>query len=196
MGRRSDHSRAELADMILAEGQRHMADVGYAGFSAREVAKRIGYSIGTLYNVFGSHDLLVLAINVRTLERWADALRTGLHDASGDRIEAMARAYFNFAAANPQAWAALYDHRMPPGQAVPDWYRAALAALLEIVFSEIERALPGVAPSRAAELGRSLLALVHGHCVWALNGTFALLGEAAPLEAALARIHEAIAAAR
>jgi hypothetical protein len=60
MGRRSDHSRAELEALILAEGHALMAEAGYARFSAREVAKRVGYSIGTL----GIHRLgLFLALS-------------------------------------------------------------------------------------------------------------------------------------
>ncbi len=35
-------------------------------------------------------------------------------------------------------------------------------------------------------LARSLIATVHGHCAFALSGTFALLGETAPLELAIA----------
>ena len=69
MGRRSDHSSPELREMIVAEGHRQMLEVGFARFSAREVAKRIGYSIGTIYNVFGTYEGLILAINGRTLER-------------------------------------------------------------------------------------------------------------------------------
>jgi hypothetical protein len=42
MGRRSDHSREELSRFIIAEGHEHMAEVGFARFSACEVAKRIG----------------------------------------------------------------------------------------------------------------------------------------------------------
>jgi hypothetical protein len=36
---------------------------------------------------------------------------------------------------------------------------------------------------------------VHGHCVFALNGTFALLEEHDPHGAALARVREVLAAA-
>ena len=42
MGRRSDHSRGELREMIVHEGHRQMSEVGFAKFSAREVAKAIG----------------------------------------------------------------------------------------------------------------------------------------------------------
>jgi hypothetical protein len=37
---------------------------------------------------------------------------------------------------------------------------------------------------------------VHGHCVFSLYRTFNLLGEAHPVEAALARVREALAAAQ
>ena len=53
MGRRSDHSRTELEELIVAAGHRLMEETGFAGFSAREVARRIGYSIGTIYNGMG-----------------------------------------------------------------------------------------------------------------------------------------------
>ena len=43
MARRSDHSRHELRQMIIDEGHRQIAQVGFANFSARQLAKRIGY---------------------------------------------------------------------------------------------------------------------------------------------------------
>jgi hypothetical protein len=42
MGRRSDHTREQLRAMIVVEGHRQLAEVGFFHFSAREVAKRIG----------------------------------------------------------------------------------------------------------------------------------------------------------
>ena len=44
MGRRSDHTRDELEQLIVGAGHTLLAEVGYQRFSAREVAKRIGYS--------------------------------------------------------------------------------------------------------------------------------------------------------
>ncbi|MDR7156146.1 hypothetical protein J2W40_002984 [Sphingobium xenophagum] len=38
------------------------------------------------------------------------------------------------------------------------------------------------------------MATVHGHCIFALNGSFALLGETAPMEMAIARVRESLAA--
>ena len=195
MGRRSDHSRAELERMILVEGHRQMAEVGFARFSAREVAKRIGYSIGTIYNVFGTHDRLILAINTRTFRLWADHLRGRLGGNPPDRIRVLVEGYFSFARDNPNLWMAIYDHRLPPDAAMPDEFETQRAELTEIVTSEIAAALPERTRSAAPRLARSLIATVHGHCTFALNGTFALMGETDPVELALARVREALAAA-
>jgi AcrR family transcriptional regulator len=195
MGRRSDHSRTELQAMIIDEGHRQMSEVGYAHFSAREVAKRIGYSVGTLYNVFGSLDMLVVAINGRTLDQWRHHLEQRLETTSDNRLHAAIEAYFEFAILHRHAWAALYDFRLPQEQPLPDNYEARLTAIIEIVVAEVAAALPAHAQDQADALARSLLATVHGHCFFTLNGTFALLGENDPLGAAYARVQEAIAAA-
>jgi AcrR family transcriptional regulator len=195
MGRRSDHSRAELHELILAEGHAQMSDVGFAQFSARAVAKAIGYTIGTLYNVFGTHDALVLAINARTVELWTAQLRMRLAAAKSDRIDELVRGYFDFAMSNRNAWAAIYDHRLPNLDDIPGWYVAIVAELTGTMRREVHNALPHLSRDEVAALSRSLLASVHGHCVFALNGTFAQLGEAAPLDAALERVREAIASA-
>jgi AcrR family transcriptional regulator len=195
MGRRSDHTREELEELILAEGHKLMAEVGYARFSAREVAKRIGYSIGTIYNLFGSHDRLVLALNSRTFVLWAQAVREGLEGGGGDRIAVLVHAYFDFAGRHPNLWMAIYDHRPLPGESLPERYRTQRAELTGILEAEVARVLPAERAGVAAALARSLVATVHGHCVFALNGTFALLDEHDPDGAALARVREALAAA-
>jgi AcrR family transcriptional regulator len=194
MGRRSDHSRAELAEMILAEGHRQMSEVGFARFSAREVAKRIGYSIGTLYNVFGSLDRLIAAINTRTFVLWASHLEARLAAERTDRIAALVDGYFSFARENSNLWMAIYDHRLPPGLDLPEEDARRRAALTEIVTREVAAALPKAAHGRAPRLARSLVATVHGHCTFALNGAFTLMGEDAPEALALARVRESLEA--
>lgn len=194
MGRRSDHSRAELREIIVAEGHRQLSEVGYWRFSARELAKRIGYSIGTIYNVLGSHDQLMVAVNGRTLELWLDYLDSRLHGASEHRLKLAIDAYFEFAIVHRHAWAALYDFRLPDDTPPPADYQAKVAAITAIVTAEVAAALPPARAGEAEPLARSLLATVHGHCFFTLNGTFRILGETDPLAAALARVNEALAA--
>lgn len=191
MGRRSDHSRAELYELILEAGEAHLAEVGFAGFSAREVAKRIGYSIGTLYNVFGSYDRLVLAISTRTLRLWTAALEARLAAAGDDRIGALVNGYFDFAEANPKRWMALYDHRMPPGEPLSEEFQDAFGALIGLVEREVAAVLGVPVDAVTHALTGSLLAIVHGHCTFALNGTYRTFG-GDPRAAALARIRAAL----
>lgn len=195
MGRRSDHSRAELEALILTEGHRHMAEVGFARFSAREVAKRIGYAVGTLYNVFGSYDRLIVAINTRTFEQWVAHLEERLARPSTDRIAALVEGYFSFAADHMPLWTAIYDHRLPPDMAMPEGFAARRGALTDVVVREVAAVLSPDMQDRAPRLARSLVATVHGHCIFALNGSFALLGETAPLDMAIARVKESLSAA-
>lgn len=194
MGRRSDHSRAELSEIIVEAGHRHMEEVGFAHFSAREVAKRIGYSIGTIYNVFGSYDALVLAINGRTLALWRAHLERRLAQAQDDRLAEAIEAYFEFAGKHRHAWAAIYDFRLPEDMSPPEAYQAQVRAIFDIVVAEVRAALPAKRSAEAEALTRSLLATVHGHCVFAMNGTFAILGESDPARAVLERVREAVGA--
>lgn len=192
MGRRSDHSREELRELILSEGHRQIAEVGFARFSAREVAKGVGYSIGTLYNVFGSYDQLILAINGRTLDMWFADLENRLDGLDRDRLRAAIDAYFDFAIRHRHAWAALYDFRLPEETPMPEYYQAKVTAITDVVVREIAAALPARHADKAPGLARSLLATVHGHCFFTLNGTFSLLGEIDPLAAALDRVNDAL----
>lgn len=193
MGRRSDHSRDELRAMIIAEGHRQMGEVGFARFSAREVAKKIGYSIGTIYNVFGSYDQLILAINGYTLDLWLAYLETRLEGVEADRLGCAVDAYFQFAVSHRHVWAALYDFRLPENETMPEYYQHKVTRITEVVVREIAAALPAEHRDKAGALARSLLATVHGHCFFTLNGTFRLMGETDPLKAALDRVNDALA---
>lgn len=195
MGRRSDHRREELEALILDAGRQVLAETGYARFSAREVAKRIGYSVGTIMHVFGNVDGLVVAINSHTFALWAEWLETRLQQAEGPaRIRALVRGYFDFAEANRNLWAAIYEHRLPEGMAMPEILASARARLTGVIIREIEAVLPEQSAPDAARLARSLIATVHGHCSFALGGTFAVMGESDALGLAKARVVEALRA--
>ena len=67
MARRSDHSREELRAMALKAGREIIMEQGVKNLTTRAVAKRMGYSPGTLYMLFENADDLKFAINVGTL---------------------------------------------------------------------------------------------------------------------------------
>lgn len=190
-GRRSDHTRGELVSLILNQGSNLLAERGYASFSTRELAKRIGYSLPMVLNIMGSTDALLMAINTQTFLKWAEALEHELAKNPEDRIATLVNAYFDFAENNPKLWMAIFDHK-PNNLEIPEDQAQARSKLTTIVIDEICRALPNQKKDESSRLARSLIATVHGHCTYALSGSFALMGETDPRGAALERVRESI----
>ncbi|MFM5908077.1 MAG: TetR/AcrR family transcriptional regulator [Novosphingobium sp.] len=199
MGRRSDHTADQLRNLLIDSGHALIAERGFAKFSAREAARRAGYTVGTIYNVFGGLDAYLIAINSRTFRAWSAWLENALDETSGDddaRIAALVRAYFAFADANRNAWMAIYDHRIDRTTTIARQDEAAREALTGIVGREVTRWLGSADGDFTRRLVGSLIATVHGHCALWTTGSYALLREEDPAGQALARVFETLAAQR
>lgn len=193
MARRSDHSRQELEELILEQAHVHMAEVGFARFSAREVAKRIGYAVGTIYNVYGTLDRLIAAVNTRTFAMWADALEAALARTGPDRIATLVEGYFRFARGHHRLWHAIYEHHLPAGHGIDDDQAKVRGRLTGIVAREVAAALADPVGTDVTALTRSLVAVVHGHCAFELSGSYTLMGSDDAQGEALARVREILA---
>ena len=92
MGRRSDHSRDEIREMAIAAAAEIVEKEGFQSLTARKVAGRIGYTVGTLYHVFRNFDDLVMHLNAQTIDEMAriylidDGVRLRRQSNSVDRI--------------------------------------------------------------------------------------------------------------
>lgn len=162
--------------MALAAAERIVDDEGFAGLSARKIAGRIGYTVGTLYLVFENIDELILHVNARTL----DSLYGALREASAEgtlpeaRVLALARAYIGFASRHTRQWGMLYEHRLPEGVKVPEWYREKVArsfALVEEAIRPLVKDAKNVGP-----VARALWAGVHGVCLLGLTDKLDVVG--------------------
>ena len=163
MGRRSSHTADELRELILAAATELIDETGLSGFSARAIARRIGYSAGTLYNVFSDLDELILTVELRLLDQLAHRLADVPKSADPVRhLCDLGAAYFAFTQEQPRLWNLLLEHHMPTGWQVPPQFQARL----EAVSHEVERAIAPLAGSEdAVQLNRSarvLWAAIHG----------------------------------
>ena len=151
MARRSDHTRDELKDMALSAAGEIAETEGWRGLTARKVAGRIGYSVGTLYNVFEDLDDLIVTVNGATLDSLYKHLRAarvkGSTDSPETALGVLATAYVQFIDRYPHLWDILFEHRLPPDRALPSWYDGKLVRLLGLLeealaplFDESERA--------------------------------------------------------
>ncbi len=177
MARRYDHSREEIREMCINHGCLIMEEKGLDGFSARLLAARIGYSVGTLYNVFGSYEQLLLHINLRTLEELEAALIKAEASSKSPKeaLIKLARAYLIFARLHYHRWSALFEYHLPAGETIPEWYGSKLAVLFALIEQPIE-ALAGCGEVQAAREARTLWTAVHGVCALGLNGKVAVTG--------------------
>lgn len=176
MGRRNDHSREEIRALALNAAETLIRQQGLTGLSARKIAQDIGYTVGSLYNVFKNLDDLILHVNARTLDELQ--LRLQQEPASDDtpqaELYALAHAYLNFALHDTHRWRAIFDHSLTqPDEVIPDWYRAKIAEL----FSLVEIRLQALQPQHdCAVLARALWSSVHGICLLAVREQLQIVG--------------------
>jgi AcrR family transcriptional regulator len=174
MARRSDHSRDELAAMVIGGARAIVLKKGWRAVSMRGIAERIGYAPGSIYNAVGDIDEVLLRVNANTLTQ----LLTALEGAAAcvqpgiDGALAVADAYVTFVMAHAKLWAALIER--PPPVSAPDWYGEPRARLVEIVAHVIAPTFPDTAERRRAVL--ALWASLQGTASLAVGGNLAFSG--------------------
>lgn len=173
MARRSDHSREEIHAMALAAAERLVAEQGLTGLSARKLAAAIGYTQGTLYLVFRNLDDLILQLNGRTLDRMHRTLADQTADCGTPEqcVLALGQSYIGFAEANPHLWGALYEHRPPSGEPLPDWYQVKVDLMFQLVVQALGPLAADLSPGELDLAAHALWSGVHGICILAQNDT-------------------------
>lgn len=178
MARRSDHSRRELTAMMVAAARAIIAEEGVEGLTARKLAAAVGYSPGSIYNLFQNLDGLIVEVNGETLDRLiADLSEISMQGDPEQDLATVVEHYLAFEAENPTLWSALFDYDLRQGSSWPDWYLAKIAE----VFARAEAALVpifGAAPH--PEKRRAIQALwagLHGITSLARSGSLGTVAD-------------------
>ena len=164
MGRRSIHTPEQLRQLILDAAAAIIEANGLAGLSAREIARRIGYSPGTIYNMFENLDDVVLNVEGRVLDALDERLAAELAK-GGDQttlVMRLAQAYLSFTSERPKLWNLLFEHYMPGGTDTPPWYQEKLERLMSRVETAVAPIYPPDAVLERQRAARVLWASVHG----------------------------------
>ncbi len=131
MARRSDHSRDELTRMALAAARKIVEKQGLRGLSTRQIGTRIGYSPGTLYQLFADLDELVMRLNAETLDRLiGECAQVDFSAPPESVLEELGRRYIGAVARDRALWNAVFEHSLPPGRETPEWMRERTQKLL------------------------------------------------------------------
>jgi len=185
VGERREQLKAALIDAAEAI----IAKDGLAALRARDLAAAVGCALGAIYNAFPDLDAIVIAVNMRTLAlldrnltEAADrkSIKGGVNSQDPDlaQLIGLALAYLEFAAKHGPRWRALFEHRLPDGQAVPLRYMAEQNRIFLFVEEPLRAIRPDLTATELTLLARVLFSAVHGIVSLGLEEK---LGEIQPL---------------
>jgi AcrR family transcriptional regulator len=118
--RRADHTREELRDLALSAAKSLACQDGLRGVTIRGIAARIGYSVGTLYNVFEDQSDLIVCLNGSILEDLGAHLQAvPVEEPTMAYLRNLAAAYLTYTQENAKLWSLLFEHRLPEGRDLP-----------------------------------------------------------------------------
>lgn len=172
MARRADHTKEELKELIMQEAFSIITEEGLQGLSTRAIAKKIGYTVGTIYNVFKSYDDLIIHINYRILEDLLNHLELKSVNAvnTRDYLVSLALKYILYSQEHYNLWQCLFEYRVGAEFQKPVWYEEKLSDIFQAVEQCFEE--------NPTENSRSLWAGIHGICVLLHSGKNTLLSTA------------------
>jgi len=174
MARRTGLTRDEIQTNALTVGGDLIAKYGLSKFSMRQVAKEIGYTVGTLYNVFKNQDDFLLQINIITLNDLQCFIQQRLNPNSHGKniLLNIASSYYVFAKDHYKRWRTLFEYTLTEETTLPKWYTDKIASLMNVA----EQALSDInlSSTQIQRTSRVLWASVHGICALALADKLAL----------------------
>jgi AcrR family transcriptional regulator len=181
---RRDRERAQRHQMIITAARELAEAEGWDAVTTRRLAERIEYSQPVLYSHFDGKDAIVRAVAIQGFEELADRLRRARLGADGSEagLEAVCRAYLDFAVTRPALYQAMF--------VMPTDVRFAseeTPAPLRAAFDEFVSALPSGTeqPELTAEVTWSAL---HGITVLAAAGRIPPEGQGERVKLIAARI--------
>lgn len=154
--------REELRQAILDAAQDILRDEGVDALTARAIAKRVGYTAASIYNVFESMSDLLIEVNRRTLSDLRLIFVDLPKDAAADaRLRELLRRYIAFMQRNPALWSALFGG-VRKRESFPEWYTASVRFLLAQVRDMLRELTGQMDETKADQLAEQLYLAVHG----------------------------------
>ncbi len=120
---RREKRRNATLDDIKATAWKQVAELGAASLSLRAIAREMEITAPALYRYYKDRDALVTALLIDAFDSFSNALEVArdTHEADDHvaRFRAICRAYFEWAAADPQKYLFLFGTPIPGYQFSP-----------------------------------------------------------------------------
>ena len=143
ISQRTERRRQKIFEDAIAAAQTIAREEGLEGLTARRVARSIGCSVGTLYNVFDNLDELILHLNGATIDAlYEEFLALELLPDGERAIRRIIEAYLEFVRNNDGLWHVIFDHAWPKDYPIPEWYTEKIRRPLAFVAKAIMPLFP------------------------------------------------------
>jgi AcrR family transcriptional regulator len=166
--RRREEHRDQLRVSIFRAAAELLVEEGYAAFSLRRLATRIGYSATTIYRYYRDKDDLVLAVLDEGFRIFGERLSAAAASERDplERLCALGRAYVGFGREHPVYYRVMFMERADIWGTMPEESRASKLATFAILQRSVEAAIASgrsrFRPEQAEAVSLAMWAGVHG----------------------------------
>ncbi len=170
MARPRQHAPEALHAQVMAACDAWLQENPVHTLSLRALAREVGCAPSTLLKLYGSFHNLLQHVNLETLARLREVIEPLTTRASPEqRLQALARAYWQFAQREAYRWQLLFDYPLAQEGELDQRQNAMIEALFVRVEGTLKEYQPALGDLEARRLGRTLWGSVHGLVLLGLN---------------------------
>ncbi len=167
-------SREELRAATLSAARKIILQEGPEALTARKLALAVGYTPGTIYNLFESLPDVLWEVNRDNFARIAMIFNDLPGDDPASRLLALARRYLDLVEKEPMLFRALFDGPRK-SERFPQWYMDAIAGLIDRTAVELQSLAPNLSDAAARSESAAMFAAVQGIASLRATGRLELL---------------------
>lgn len=177
MARRSDHNNEELKELAISKALKLIAEKGEDGFKARAIAKEMGYTVGTLYYMFGDLGQFRLHVCGRILDMHFEEITREIKRRK-NRLDYHIIKYLQLAQDRPNFSKFLYTEKVGTRKDKPQWYLEKYQKHFSLFIDTFKEGIQD--KKLALKAGNTIWAHVHGVCILLLTDKLPMLGVKSP----------------
>lgn len=164
--------RSDLPELVLDAAERAAVKEGLRGVAMRRIAHDVGVVPGSIYNVVGDIDDIIVRLKARILRRLRERMQAAVDpqaDVSANAL-ALTDAYLDFVWSNACLWTVIIEHSFSDELPMPEWYGEELLRTLGVVDGAIASLIPDAKERELAVV--TLWSALHGLASLSVSGKF------------------------
>lgn len=174
--RRRESEKLGLRRAILNAAAELLVESGYASFSMRKLAERIGYTPTTVYHHFRDKDALLMAAVGDGFAMFEERLRHAIYGELDPfaQLVLLGRAYVQFGLEHPVHYRVMFMERADFWTTMPPEMCEPMMASFEVLHTVVQRAIATgeTSQTESESVSRAIWAQVHGVVALALTMPF------------------------